>query len=122
MGVASRWNLWEWLPWLVGDVVRRYIDILTIIINFPYSTCISSFFGSSIPTSLFIFKMFFRSCFCYFLQYIAIVTRRTFEIVQKNPDPANNYNYLIRSIIKNVERASTAHAHESRDFHVRGTE
>ena len=40
--------------WLVGVVVRRYIDILTIIINFPYSTCISSFFGSSIPTSLFI--------------------------------------------------------------------
>ena len=40
-------------------VVRRYIDILTIIINFPYSICISSFFGSSIPSSLFIFKMFF---------------------------------------------------------------
>ena len=39
----------------MGVVVRRYIDILTIIINFPYSTCISSFFGSSIPTSLFIF-------------------------------------------------------------------
>ena len=36
-----------------------YIDILIIIITFPYSTCISSFFGSSIPTSLFIFKMFF---------------------------------------------------------------
>ena len=46
----------------MGVVVRRYIDILTII-NFPYSTCISSFFGSSIPTSLFIFKMFFRSCY-----------------------------------------------------------
>ena len=46
----------------MGVVVRRYIDILTIIINFPYSTCISSFFGSSIPTSLLIFKMFFRSC------------------------------------------------------------
>ena len=45
----------------MGVVVRRYIDILTIIINFSYSTCISSFFGSSIPTSLFIFKMFFRS-------------------------------------------------------------
>ena len=27
--------------------VRRYIDILIIIITFPYSTCISSFFGSS---------------------------------------------------------------------------
>ena len=50
------------LVWLVGVVVRRYIDILIIIINFPYSTCISSFFGSSILTSLFIFKMFFRSC------------------------------------------------------------
>ena len=44
----------------MGVVVRRYIDILTIIINFPYSTCISSFFGSSIPT-LFILKIFFRS-------------------------------------------------------------
>ena len=43
----------------MGVVVRRYIDILIIIITFPYSTCISSFFGSSIPTSLFIFKMFF---------------------------------------------------------------
>ena len=45
--------------WLVGVVVRRYIDILTIIINFPYSTCIRSFFCSSILTSLFIFKCFF---------------------------------------------------------------
>ena len=40
----------------MGVAVRRYIDILIIIIiTFPYSTCISSFFGSSIPTSLFIF-------------------------------------------------------------------
>ena len=51
-------------------VLRRYIDILTIIINFPYFICISSFLGSSIPTSLFIFKMFFRSCFCYFFTII----------------------------------------------------
>ena len=42
-------------------VVRRYIDILIIIITFPYSTCISSFLGSIIPISLFIFKMFFHS-------------------------------------------------------------
>ena len=49
----------------MGVVVRRYIDILTIIINFPYFTCISSFLGS-ISTSLFILKMFFRSCLCYF--------------------------------------------------------
>ena len=46
----------------MGVVVRRYIDILTIIINFPYSTCISYFLGSSIPTSSLTFKIFFRSC------------------------------------------------------------
>ena len=44
----------------MGVGVKRYIDIRTIMINFPYSTCISSFFGSSIAT-LFIFKMRFRS-------------------------------------------------------------
>ena len=54
--MASGWNLWVWL---VSVVVRRYIiDILIIIITFPYSTCISSFF-SIIPISLFIFKCFF---------------------------------------------------------------
>ena len=62
----------------MGVVVRRYIDILTIIINFPYSTFISSFFGGSIPTSLFIFKMFFHSLLqyvieCYsMLQYVTV--------------------------------------------------
>ena len=40
VGVASGWNLWVWL---VSAVVRRYIiDILIIIITFPYSTCIST--------------------------------------------------------------------------------
>ena len=72
--------------WLV---VRRYIDILTITIHFPYSTCISSFFSSSIPTSLFILKCFLGLVSVIFLQYIANVTQRTFEIVQKNRDPAN---------------------------------
>ena len=34
VGVASGWNLWVWL---VSVVVRRYIiDILKIIITFPY--------------------------------------------------------------------------------------
>ena len=66
--MASGWNLWVWLQCIgvasrccYKEVYRRYIDILIIIINFPYSTCIRSFFGSSILTSLFIFKMFFRS-------------------------------------------------------------
>ena len=51
-------------------VVRRYIDILIIITTFPYSTCISSFFCSSIPISLFILKMFFRSCIYIYLEEV----------------------------------------------------
>ena len=41
----------------MGVAVRRYIDILIIIITFPYTPLvyISSFFGSSIPIYLFIF-------------------------------------------------------------------
>ena len=66
----------------MGVVVRRYIDILTIIINFPYSTCISSFLAAA---SFFVhFKNVFSFLFLlFFLQYIANVTQRTFEIVQK---------------------------------------
>ena len=67
----------------MGVVIRRNIDILIIIINFPDSSCIRSFFGSSILTSLFIFKCFFGLVSVIFLQYIAKVTHRTFEIVQK---------------------------------------
>ena len=66
--MASGWNLWVWL---VSVVVRRYIymiDILIIIITFPYFTCINSFFGSIIPISLFIFKCFFVLVYVIFLQ------------------------------------------------------
>ena len=105
--------------WLVGVVIRRYIDILIIIINFPYSTCIRSFFGRSILTSLFIFKCFFGIVSIIFLQYIANVTHTIFEIIQKNRDPANIkiiqlYPYLRTA---NVRRWR-ARARESRDFHV----
>ena len=66
MGVVSRrWV--ESMVWLVSVVVRRYIiDILLMIITFPYSTCISAFFGSIIPISLYIKRsvphsVFFRA-------------------------------------------------------------
>ena len=64
MGVASGWDLWVWLECIgvvSGCCCKEVIDIIIIIITFPYSTCISCFIGSGIPTSLFIFKMFFRS-------------------------------------------------------------
>ena len=54
----------------MGVVVRRYIDILTIIINFPYSTCISSFLAAASLLSLFIFKMFFSVLFLLFFYNI----------------------------------------------------
>ena len=67
VGAASGWNLWVWLA---SVVVRRYIiGIRIIIIAFPYSTCISSFFGSIIPISLFIFKCFFVLVAYISLQY-----------------------------------------------------
>ena len=50
MGVASGsgWNLWVWL---LGVVVRRYIDFLILLIPTPL---VSVLFYSSIPTFLFI--------------------------------------------------------------------
>ena len=57
----------------MGAVVRRYIDIL-IIITFPYSTCISSFFAA---TSLLLCS--FLKCF-FVLVYV--IAQRTVEIVQ----------------------------------------
>ena len=45
--------------WLVGVVVRRYIDILTIIINFSYSTCISFFLAAASLLLRSFFKCFF---------------------------------------------------------------
>ena len=72
----------------MGVVVRRYIDILTIIINFPYSICISSFFDSSIPTSFFcsFFKWFFSPFFIYIYQKNGTVTRiyMVLEILKLN--------------------------------------
>ena len=63
--MASGWNL---CVWLVSVFVRRYIiGILIIIITFPYSTCMNSFFGSIIPISLFIFKC------CFVLVYVIFV-------------------------------------------------
>ena len=57
--------------WLVGVVVRRYIDILIIIINFPYILHLYwVLFSSSILTSLFIFKMFFSVLFPLFFYNI----------------------------------------------------
>ena len=69
-----------------GKEVYRYPHN---IINFPYSTCISSFlaaasllFCSFLKCFSFLFMFFFKNIY-------SNVTQRTFEIVQKNRDHAN---------------------------------
>ena len=56
VGVASGsgWNLWVWL---LGVVLRRYIDFLILLIPTPL---VSVLFA--VPTFLIIFKNVFRSC------------------------------------------------------------
>ena len=61
--LETGWNLWVWLVGVVSRrwvwlVVKRYIDILTMIINFPYSTCINSFLAAASLLCSF-FKCFF---------------------------------------------------------------
>ena len=62
VGVASGsgWNLWVWL---LGVVVRRYIDFLILLIPTPVLFC------SSIPTFC-SFLNVFRSCSSTFFNYI----------------------------------------------------
>ena len=78
--------------WLVGVVIRRYIDILIIIINFPYILhlyYIGLFLAAASLLLCSFLKCFFGLVSVIFLQYIANVTHRTFEIFQTNRDPAN---------------------------------
>ena len=64
VGVASGsgWNLWVWL---LGVVLRRYIDFLILLIPTPL---VFVLFCSSIPTFLFILLNVFRSCSSTFLK------------------------------------------------------
>ena len=62
-------------------VVRRYIDFLILLIPTPF---VLALLGSIIPTSLFIFKMFFSFLFMLFLCNIANIAERTFKIIQKS--------------------------------------
>ena len=67
--MASGWNLCVWLQ-CIGVVSgccckEVHMDILTIIINFPYSTCIvSSFFWQQHPY-FFVHLIFFFSVLVY---------------------------------------------------------
>ena len=69
VGVArgSGWNLWVWL---LGVVVRRYIDFLILLIPTPL---VSVLFYSSIPTFCSFKKMFFVLVPVLFCNYILCI-------------------------------------------------
>ena len=81
MGVACGWNLWccyNVYVWLVGVVVRRYIiDILKIINNFSYSTCISSFLAAVFLHLCSFFKCFF-GLYIIYNYYIYVYTSKIY--------------------------------------------
>ena len=68
--MASGWTVWVWLQCIgvvsgcCKEVVYRYPHNKLLL--FPTPLVLPHFFGSSIPTSLFILKMFFRSYLCHF--------------------------------------------------------
>ena len=71
-------------------VLRRYIDILKIIINFP--PLVLAHFLAAASLLLFSFlKCFFGLVSVIFLQYIANVTQRILEIV-KRKSRSREYN------------------------------
>ena len=95
--MASGWNLWVWLQCIgvVSGCFCKEVDILTIINNFPYSTCISSFFGSSIPIFLFIFKCFFVLVSVIFVQYNSKRYSKNIRERSKNRDTRISlFNYI----------------------------
>ena len=69
VGVASGsgWNLWVWL---LGVVVRRYIDFLILLIP---TSLVSVLFLQQHYYFLFIFLNVFRSCSSTFLNYILCI-------------------------------------------------
>ena len=64
---GSGWNLWVWL---LGVVVRRYIDFLILLIPTPL---VSVLFYSSIPTFCSLKKMFFVLGPVLFCNYILCI-------------------------------------------------
>ena len=90
--MASGWNLWVWLQCIGVASPCCYKEVYRYPHNnykFSLLTCIRSFFGRASLLLCSFLKCFFGLVSVILLQYIANVTHRTFEIFQKNRDPAN---------------------------------
>ena len=68
MGVASGWTLWVWLEYIgvvSGCCCKEVIDILVVIITFPYSTCII-YIALFLAAASLLLCSFFK---CFFILY-----------------------------------------------------
>ena len=79
MASGSGWNLWVWL---LGVVVRRYIDFFILLISTPL---VSVLFYSSIPTFF-----SFLKCFSFLCQYFFVM-----KIFYIPPTLRNCHPYLM---------------------------
>ena len=93
MASGSGWNLWVWL---LGVVVRRYIDFLILLIPTPL---VSVLFYSSIPT----FCSFFK-CFSFLFQSFFVITFYVLIIFSRS---INTYRQLRASHGSHMKAAHT---------------
>ena len=105
-GVASGsgWNLWVWL---LGVVVRRYIDFLVLLIPTPL---VSVLFCSIIPTFC-----SFKKCF----SFLILEMHRLPVAYVLGPPPSSGGDLKLEG---GVNACHVEYVYESRDSHVRGTE
>ena len=97
VGVASGsgWNLWVWL---LGVVIRRYIDFLILLIPTPL---VSVLFYSSIPTFCSLKKFFFHSLVYSINKRWRLYIRWLEEKYIKGGIYSRYYKYYLQNIIHN---------------------
>ena len=120
--MASGWNLWVWLQ-CIGVASRCcYKEVYRYPHNiFPTPLVLGLFLAAA---SLLLCS-FLNVFLVLFSLFFTIYSKRYSYNIQDRSKKSISHeykNYLIISVIKNVERASTARARECRNFHVRGTE
>ena len=79
----------------MGGVVRRYIDFLILPIPTPL---VLALFCSSIPTSLFIFSMFFFFVYIIFVQYSKRCSKNIRDHSKIEIMPTWRYNYIDKHV------------------------
>ena len=87
--MVSGWNLWVWLQCIGVAKECCCKELYTIIINFPYSTCISSFLATASLLLCSFLKCFFCLVYVIFLQYISKRYSKNIRDRSKNRDHAN---------------------------------